>query len=222
MAAFRLALALGADGVELDARRSADDGVLVHHDAAAAGVGPLVRRSAEEVRADRPGIPTLDEALDACAGALVNVELKNLPGQPDFDPDERLAALVADVLARRAGRDDVLVSSFSLDAIDRFRSVAPAVPTALLTLRGFDLQLALSLAADRGHRALHPDVRAMRRGVAGAFVEQAHGLGLGVHVWTVNRPPQLARLAREGVDAVITDVPDVARDVLDAAVSPSG
>ena len=211
--AFTLALALGADGVELDARRTADDVVVVHHDPSTRRLGVLAHASFAELRAARPDVPTLDEALDACAGALVNVELKNLPGEPGYDPDDRIADLVAARLAARDGADEVLLSSFNLEVLDRYHAVDPSRPTGLLTLRGFDPGDALLLAADRGHRALHPDVRGFSR-VAAAVVERAHELALGVHVWTVNDPVRIRRLAAAGVDALITDVPDVARAAL--------
>src|SRR5688500_8524203 len=91
IAAFRRAAAMGADGVELDVRR----GLLVHHDAE-----------------PTPGAPALADALDACEGMTVNIEIKNLQGEPDFDPGETLAAQVVDLLRERGGRDDVIVSSF--------------------------------------------------------------------------------------------------------------
>jgi glycerophosphoryl diester phosphodiesterase len=91
--------------------------------------------------------------------------------------------------------------------------VDPTRPTGLLTLRGFDPRDALVLVADRGHRALHPDVRGFST-VAAAVVARAHELGLGVHVWTVNDATRIRRLAAAGVDAVITDVPDAARQAL--------
>jgi glycerophosphoryl diester phosphodiesterase len=211
--AFTLALALGADGVELDARRTADDMVVVHHDPSTRRLGVLAHASFARLRAVRPEVPTLDEALDACAGALVNVELKNLPGEPGYDPEGRIADLVAARLAARGERDDVLVSSFNLDVLDRYHRVDAARPTGLLTLRGFDPRHGLRLVADRGHRALHPDVRGFSR-VAAPLVERAHELALGVHVWTVNDAARIRRLAAAGVDALITDVPEVALDAL--------
>jgi glycerophosphoryl diester phosphodiesterase len=208
VAACRRARTLGADGVELDVRRSADDVLVVHHDASARRVGLLAGAPFVALRARRPTIPTLDEALDACAGMLVNVEVKNLPGDADFDPDDRVVALLAETLARRGHADDVLVSSFNLATVDRFRSVPDAAPTGWLTLRGFDPLDALTLAADRGHAALHPNVWGLGGPVAGAVTAQAHDLGLALNVWTVNRAATLRRLAGVGVDAVVTDVPD--------------
>ena len=221
LAAFTRARALGADGVELDARRTADDVVVVHHDPGARRVGLLAAAPFPAVRAARPDIPTLDEALDACAGVTVNVELKNLPGQRDYDPTERVAALVAETLARRGHRDDVLVSSFNLETLDRFRALDPT-RTGLLTLRGFDLDVVLPLLAERGHRALHPDVRGLDVGRAAAVVDAAGHLGLAVHVWTVNRRATIVELAAAGVDAVITDVPDLALRALGREPGVSG
>lgn len=218
LAAFTRARELGADGVELDARRSADDVVVVHHDPTARRVGLLAGAPFAAVRAARPDIPTLDEALDACAGVTVNVELKNLPGQRDYDPTERVAALVADTLTRREHRDDVLVSSFNLETLDAYRALDPT-PTGFLTLRGFDPLVALPLIAERGHRALHPDVRGLDAPRAAAVVDAARRVGLSIHVWTVNRRATLVELASAGVDAVITDVPDLALRALGRAVS---
>ena len=210
MAAFRTARDLGADGVELDVRLSGDGELVVHHDAKARGVGLLAEAPFAAVRASRPEIPTLAEALDACAGMLVNIEVKNLAGDADFAPDDRIVGVLADALARRGHADDVLVSSFNLDTIDRFRRVPDAAPTALLTLRGFDALRAVILAADRGHAALHPNVWGLTGPVAAAAVAKAHERGLALNVWTVNRGATVRRLGGAGVDAVVTDVPDLA------------
>lgn len=217
LAAFREAAALGADGVELDVHRSADDALVVHHDAHAPGVGVLAEHSAVAIRRARPSIPLLAETLDACAGLLVNVEVKNLPGDADYDPDERAAVGVVELLHARDRRDDVLVSSFSLTTIDRVRELDAAIPTGFLTLVGFDPLDGAAIAADRGHAAVHPDVRSLVGPAAAATVTRAHELGVAVNVWTVNPPEEVRRLAAAGVDAVITDVPDLARAALSTA-----
>jgi len=212
LAAFARAVALGADGVELDVHRTADDRLVVRHDAAGPQ-GLLCDLRLAEVRAALPEVPTLEEALDVCRGRLVNVEIKNSPHEGDWDPTERAAAVLVDLLAARESRDDVLVSSFNLPSIDRVRSLEPGVATALLTV-GTDPLQGLLVADSHGHRALHPDVRSLAGARAGAVTMRAHELGLGVNVWTVNDPTELARLAAAGVDALITDVPDLALSVL--------
>jgi glycerophosphoryl diester phosphodiesterase len=212
--AFVAAARLGADGVELDVHRSADGAVVVHHDADAAGVGMLAERALSEIRAARPDIPTLEEALDACAGMLVNVEVKNLPGDADYDPADGAATAVVELLRRRAPRDDVLVSSFNLASADRVRALDESIPTGFLTLLGRDPVDGVDVAHAHGHGAVHPDVRSLAGRVAEATVGRAHELGMVVNAWTVNDEEEMRRLATVGIDALITDVPDVARRVL--------
>ena len=214
LAAFVEAANLGADGVELDVHHSADGVPVVHHDATAPGIGVLAGHSAAEIRRVLPSAPTLAEALDACAGMLVNVEVKNLPGDADYDPEERAAVAVVDLLHSRGGRDDVLVSSFSLASIDRVRGLDATIPTALLTLVGFDPLDGAVVAADRGHAAIHPDVRSIVGPVAAALADRAREFGMTVNAWTVNHASEIRRLAAAGIDGVITDVPDVARAAL--------
>ncbi|HMG27738.1 MAG TPA: glycerophosphodiester phosphodiesterase [Acidimicrobiia bacterium] len=212
--AFVAAGALGADGVELDVHRTADGGLVVHHDADARGVGVLAERTEAEIRAARPEIPTLDEAFEACAGLLVNVEVKNLPGDADYDPAESVAAGVVELLDRRGRQDDVLVSSFNLESVDRVREIDASIPTGFLMLVGMDPVDAVDVAYAHGHGAVHPDVRALVGDAATATITRAHEVGMTVNVWTVNDEDELRRLAAAGVDSVITDVPDVARRVL--------
>lgn len=212
--AFVAAAALGADGVELDVHRTADGGLVVHHDADARGLGILAQRTAADIRAVRPEIPTLEEALEACLGMLVNIEVKNLPGDADYDATEGVAAAVVELLRRREGRDEVIVSSFNLESVDRVRALDRSIATGFLTLVGMDPIDGVEVAHAHGHRAVHPDVRSLRGQAAGATVAGAHAHGMAVNVWTVNDEDEMRRLAAAGVDALVTDVPDVARRVL--------
>ncbi|HUF85220.1 MAG TPA: glycerophosphodiester phosphodiesterase [Acidimicrobiia bacterium] len=214
LAAFSAAAALGADGVELDVHRSADGVLVVHHDADAPGIGVLAEHSAAAIRRTLPYVPTLEEALDACAGLLVNIEVKNLPGDADFDHDDRAAKELVELLHARDRRDDVLISSFNLATIDRVRTRDPKLPTGFLTLLGFDPLAGAAVANDHGHAAVHPDVRSLPGPAAAAVATQAHDLGLTVNVWTVDDPNEIRRLAAAGVDGIVTNVPDVARDTL--------
>ncbi|MCU1456193.1 MAG: glycerophosphoryl diester phosphodiesterase [Actinomycetia bacterium] len=210
--AFEIARELGADGVELDVHASGDQVLVVHHDAEADGLGVLHDFSVAEITALRPDIPTLETVLERCAGMLVNVELKNLPGDADFDPNHGIAVLVVELLQDRAARgasDSVIVSSFNLETIDRVHADDASVPTGFLTFAGLDPVFALTLAAERGHTALHPQLQALA-GDAPGVVERAHELGLHVNVWTVNDPDDVRALRDAGADAVITDVADVA------------
>lgn len=211
LAAFALAREQGADGVELDARRTADGVLVVHHDPSVEGFGLLAQRSWTELHAARPDVATLRDALDACRGLLVNVEIKCLPWEPDADPPGReVVHRVADEV--RAEAPDAIVSSFDLGAIDACRAYAPELTTGLLT-SGQELHVAGATAAERGHQWLNPD-RVMALRASAGVVAELHDRGLRVSVWTVDDPDELRHLANIGVDAVITNVPDVALRVL--------
>lgn len=209
--AFAEAVRLGADGVELDVRRTADGALAVHHDAVVAGLGPLAELRVRDLPAH---VPLLDAALDAVGGAVVNVEVKNIPGEPGFDPDElagrQTAAVLAERLAadrsapeRRGGRPGgaVIVSSFTPATLDAVLAAAPEVPVGFLTLPGADQDRALALAAERGYSALHPHHDAVTAGL----VASAHAAGLSLNTWTVNDLERAAWLVAAGVDALITD-----------------
>jgi glycerophosphoryl diester phosphodiesterase len=213
VAAFRRAVGLGADGVELDVHRTADGGLVVHHDAATPA-GVFAEMTVPEITGALPSVPRLDDALDVCRGLLVNVEIKNSPRDAAYDPSERAAALLVELLGARGGEDRVLVSSFNLQTIDRVHALAPGLPTALLTV-GLDPLASLERVTERGHRALHPDVHSLAGDAGAHAVSAAHERGVEVNVWTVNDPDEIRRLAALGVDAVITDVPDLALVALD-------
>ncbi len=203
IAAMRRAIEMGADGVELDVHRSADDELVVRHDAGSPA-GVLCDLSWADIRAALPEVPTLASVLDACPGDLVNVEVKNLPGDLDWDPDDRAVELLAELLAGRGGADDVVVSSRNLATIDRMRVLAPEVPTALVA-RDLDPLEALLTAEAHGHAALHPVVWSLAGTVLGALMARAREGGLRINVWTVNDPDELRHFEAAGVDGVITD-----------------
>ena len=99
--AFAEARRLGADGVELDVRLTADGALAVHHDAEIPGIGVIGRLAV----ADLPvHVPLLGDVLGACEGLEVNIEIKNAPGDPACDPTEAVAALIAS--CRGGGRLD--------------------------------------------------------------------------------------------------------------------
>ncbi|WCO67714.1 glycerophosphodiester phosphodiesterase [Iamia majanohamensis] len=206
VAAFAAAGPLGADGVELDVRRTADGAAVVVHDETL----PDGRALVETARADLPGwVPTLAEALDACGDLLVNVEVKNWPGDGDFDPEEAMAdAVVAELLARGGG-DRYLVSCFHRPTVDRVRERAPGLATAYLHVH-VDGPTALAEAVAHGHGALHP----WSGLVTADLVAAAHDAGVVVNTWTVDDPDEMVRLAALGVDGIVTNVPDVARSVV--------
>jgi glycerophosphoryl diester phosphodiesterase len=205
LAAFRRAGQMGSDAVELDVRRTRDGVLVIHHNPHL----PDMRLVADTLHADLPvTVPTLGEALDACVGMWVNVEIKNDPNEPDFDPTESIAdETMAHLVARH---DDArwLISCFRLDTVDRCHSLAPHIRTAWLCD-----EVAAAEAADlaaRGHSAVHPWVRHLTK----ASVDACHAAGLQVNTWTCDDPDRMRELVEWGIDGICTNVPDLALEVL--------
>jgi len=215
LAAFRLALAQGADGVELDVWRCATGEVVVAHDEDARRVGgadlripdaPLAALRALDVgawRGDRfrgERIPLLAEVLEALPGAIVNVELKSRGRDP------RLAEAAARAIAAAGAERRVVVSSFDWRLLVAFRLAAPRVPVGLLFdgTRAWRVRLALGTRLLRPS-AVHPERTLVTEARARRWGERR----LAVNVWTVDDPGEARRLAALGASAVITNVPGV-------------
>jgi glycerophosphoryl diester phosphodiesterase len=209
--AFTAALAAGADGVELDVRLTGDGHLVVLHDAELAGIGPLHALGVGELP---PWVPRLEVALEACAGAAVNVEVKNGPGEPGYDPGQGVARHLAALLSTGAGSPAwpgaVVVSSFWPATVAAVREAGPAVALGLLVHPDLDPDGSLDTATDLGCTALHLHHSQVSREV----VARAHDLDLAVVTWTVNDQADVTAVVGAGVDGVITDEVRSTLDVL--------
>jgi glycerophosphoryl diester phosphodiesterase len=196
--AFVEARRLGADGVELDVRLTADGALAVHHDAEVPGRGPVWELGVADLPAH---VPLLADVLAVCEGMVVNVEIKNAPQDPGWDPGEAVAALTAAAIEEAGWSERVIVSSFQVATLRAVQAADGRL--ALGALWGFSAEPgpALAEAAGAGFRAVHPFVSS----VDAALVERAHAAGLAVNVWTVNAPHDLVAMVDAEVDAVITD-----------------
>lgn len=202
--AFLGAVAAGVAGIELDARRTGDGAVVVHHDPRL----PDGRAIVDCLRADLPAwLPDLSDALDACRsdrpGFFVNIEIKNEPDEPDFDDTE---AVVEAVLAHLDDRPEApstwLISSFHRPTIDRCRRLAPQIATAWLTAAAVDDAVVADLAG-AGHAAVHP----WDPTVDDTTIARCHAAGLRINTWTCNDVARATELAGWGVDGICTDRP---------------
>jgi glycerophosphoryl diester phosphodiesterase len=223
LVAFEAAIASGADGVELDVRLTADGVAVVLHDAETGvvtdGSGPVGGMRLSELKRLRvrgEEVPTLDEALEVLSGrATADLEIKNLPGEDDFDsPREAVVEAVAASVQRVGFEGTVLVSSFNWLSIERARELLPQALTGFLTIGVIDPRAALVYARSRGHDYVLPHVEALL-GAGAAFVAEAHEAGLRVGTWTVDEEDRLATLFGWEVDAVATNRPDAAVRVRD-------
>jgi glycerophosphoryl diester phosphodiesterase len=174
----------GAYGVEVDARLSPARGLVCSHDPTYGDDVPLIA-----------------DILAAARGRVV-VEVKNLPGEPDYDGrEERVARALVALLDGKPY--DVTVSSFDWFAIDVARDAG--LRTAFLTPPGLGLDAGVAYAADNGHAEVHPHWSSVLE--RPDDVATAHEAGLDVVCWTVDEV-EIARLLRDaGVDGVMTNDP---------------
>ncbi len=220
---FEGAIGAGADLVELDVRLSADGIAVIMHDADVSvttdgsgfvhqlSVAQLKRLDASHERGHRVEVPTFREALDTLRGRTgVNVEIKNMPGEPAFDsPREAVAEEVLRELDQCEFPGPVLVSSFNWLSIERVREARPDLPTGFLASAVIDPAAALAYVRSAGHTHVLPQALALLEAGSG-FVEEAHHSGIGVGTWTVDDPADMERLFAMGVDALATNRPDLA------------
>ncbi len=226
LASFEEALRLGARIVELDVRVSRDGVAVVMHDATVDrttdGAGAVHELTASELTAlnagtpERPErVPTLADVLDLVGGrGAVALEIKNLPGEPGYDPVRETAVeLVHAELERTGFEGPVLVLSFNPASLGASKELAPDVPTGFLTTEHLPPREALAHAAGAGHEMLLPGTRSLIPAGPG-FVEEVHAAGLRVGTWTADEPREVRMLLDRGVDAVASNDPAMALAVL--------
>jgi glycerophosphoryl diester phosphodiesterase len=227
LAAVTEALRLGADGVEIDVRLSADGTLVCTHNPDAVGrTGArldVATSASSDLLDDLGGKPlaTLAEMLAAVQrfpGSRVVVEVKPVP---DLAVARRTAQVLAEVLRSSAGTAELTLSSFDPVLLSLVRRACADLPvrTALLGEKADPVEAIVRRADEDGHDEVHLPLVGLRR--SPRVVETARSLGLSVGCWTVNRSQDLQWVAALGVDAVITDDVSGARRELDrAAVLP--
>ena len=218
LAAFRGAMELGADGVELDVHLSADGVPVVMHnfhvDETTDGAGRIADKTLAELKELDAGskfspqyagerIPALAEVFEVLEGKLlVNVELKSLGG-PGSAP---LVVAALEVIRRHDMDKHVLFSSFDPFALRTAKRLAPDIPAGLLYAPDLPIVLRRAwLASLFPHEARNPHFSMVTERTMRWY--RAHKLR--VNTWTVDDPTEMKRLIALGVDSIITDVPDV-------------
>ena len=214
--AFRLAVEHGADGVELDVRFTSDDAVILSHDSSSPGYGVFAERSFADLRSELPDVPTLDEGAAVLGDLVINVEIKNDPSEPDFDPEHRMADQIAAWVATGGRYGRCVVTSFNPDTVARVRFLDDRILTGQLLDRTADLADDIPAAAAAGHSYVAVHKRLVRAKPT-STVQLAAEHGLGVVVWTVDGPRALDKFRKAGVAAVIANDP---KAVLDQYAAP--
>ena len=213
--AYLLAVEAGADGIELDVRRTADGVLVMNHDDRRPGFPPIVEMTFSDIRSQLPSMPTFTETLASIPRHVwLNVEIKNFPSEADFDEERAMARAVIETIARHDSLDRILLSSFDPATMQRAAEVDPRLLRAQLVRLPYDVDTAIAAALSQGAHAVNPELAHLTDDPA-AIVERIHSAGLKAIVWRVNAPQDIAMVFNAGADGVVTDDPALARTVID-------
>lgn len=214
LAAIRLAIAEGADWVEIDVQETADGQVVVFHDsdfmklagvnlkiwdATLADLVDIDIGSRFDAKFKDQRVPTLKEVLDVCRGKVrVNIELKY------YGHDQQLEQRVVQIVETHDMASDIVLMSLKIDAVTKLKSIRP------------DWKIGLLMSVSAGSvKHMDADFLAVNARFAGrTFIRSVHESGKEVYVWTVNDAPTMSIMIGRGVDSLITDKPALARSVL--------
>jgi glycerophosphoryl diester phosphodiesterase len=212
MPAFQHAVDLGYTYLETDVHATRDGVLVAFHDDSlerttdrTGTINDLPWSEVSRARVDgREPIPLFEGLMEQFPDARVNIDCK---------ADSGVHSLIAS-LKRLDCLDRVLLGGFSDARLRRFRSEFGA---ALCTSFGPQQVAALRLSGrvPWGGQAAQVPVRQGRLTIVnGQFVGRAHRLGLHVHVWTIDDADEMRRLLDLGVDGLMTDRPQILKDVL--------
>jgi glycerophosphoryl diester phosphodiesterase len=230
--AFDHGLSLGADGLELDVHLSKDGMVVVHHDETLERTtdarGPITAFTSDELgkvdagywfrgpnndfpfRGRGIGVPTLRSVLQRYRDARLIIELK--VNEPE------LAARTVDEIRAADAVPRVALGSFGWKVLRAARTLAPQIPTGAAR-EETRWALYRSWVGWPLKRTKYREFQVPERSdrtiiVTPRFVAHAHRAGLAVKVWTINDPLDMRRLLEWGADALISDRPDLAVEVV--------
>jgi glycerophosphoryl diester phosphodiesterase len=214
LAAVRIAIEAGSDWVEIDVQETADGEVVVIHDS---DFMKLARNKTKVWEARLPDlhnidiggsfgppfenerVPKLSEVLQICQGKTgVLIELKY------YGHDQNLEQRVVDIVEKHGMSNEIMVMSLKPDGVRKIKRLRPNWKCGLL--------LSVSVGNIQNIEADFLAVNA--RFATRSLINKLHHKNKEIYVWTVDDPVSISSLMNRGVDGVITNLPEVARDVL--------
>ncbi|MDC7232649.1 MAG: glycerophosphodiester phosphodiesterase family protein [Spirochaetales bacterium] len=213
--AFRKALEMGAEGIELDVQLSADGVPVVIHDfvldKTTDANGFIHRTGWKELQSADAGawfsreylgtpVPSLEEVLGLVPGSVtLNIEIKSLSFL-----EEKTAEIVNDLLKQDRERK-VIISSFNHRILKQYQELSPHTPLGILT--GSDM---IDFPAYVEHSGIKPySVHPEASYLSEAYVNEARGRGWKVMCYTINSAEQAGLVQQIGADGIFSDYPDL-------------
>ncbi|WP_279041701.1 glycerophosphodiester phosphodiesterase [Brevibacillus borstelensis] len=218
MAAFRKAVKMKADYIEIDVQVTKDGQMVVIHDntvdRTTDGTGKVKDLTFEEIRELDAGsyfdpefageqIPTFEEVLDEFRGKTgILIELKS----PELYPG--VEEMVADALRERnmdkPANNKIIVQSFNFDSMKTFHELLPDIPVGVLTNKPEQLTDEMLDEFATYADYVNPSLKMF----SPELLERVRERGMKMSVWTVRKPEEAEPLLDAGVDGIITDYPD--------------
>lgn len=220
--AFRKAIEIGADGIELDVQISKDGELVIIHDEAVDrtcdGKGLIAEMTLDEIKqldasAGFRGlygvnrIPTLREYFELVKpvdGFITNIELKT--GINEYPGIEKK---VYDLIKEFELEDRIIISSFNHFSVKRFMELCPTMKCGFL-VEDWILDFG-KYAKEHNAQFVHPRFNS----VTDETVAEILSNGIGINTWTVNTEEEVRRLYKLGVNAVIGNFPDMTKEVME-------
>lgn len=225
---FQKAVDLGVDVIEIDIRSTKDSQLVIMHDSTVDritdGKGPVNSFSLKELKRLDAGfrwspdngrtypmrgkgltIPTLAEAFAALPKIRMNIEIKE--SKPE------VIAPLCDLIRDYQKTDHVMIASFDVSQLRRFRSQCPQVATSVgareaVVFYGLQWAFIDHIYSPPAQALQVPERYGNMRVITPRFLKAAHSRNMRVHVWTVNDTDQMRYLIKLGVDGIMTDYPE--------------
>lgn len=227
--AFEKAFDMNIDGVETDVHLTSDGVPVICHnyeiDKTSNGRGAIRHMTYEVFRQfdfgsyfsydfENTKAPSLDEFLSLCE--TKDFEIMNIEIKPSLEHDVSVVKKTIDMVKEHGLYERLLISSFSSHMLVEAKKIDRTCHTAYLyspdKKESYRMMFrAGKFARELGCTALHPQIYYVNE----SYVTAAHREGIKVNVWTVNKEKDIIRLAKMGVDGLITDTPDFVREVLE-------
>ncbi len=204
---FEEAIQMGCDGIELDIRFTATRDIVVFHDRRllrmTGRLGKVHKMPIEKLRRiylrgdPNHRIPTLEDVLDLLRDrVLINLDIKPHPFYMDG-----LEAQLIKMLRDFKLRENIIISSFNFKILKRIAALAPEYHLGYI----FRHKIYTLFIEREILHSMHPNYRLVNR----LYVDHLHERGFSIHVWTVDRAKAMEKMIRLGVDAIITNKPEV-------------
>lgn len=227
--AFEKSIEIGVDGFETDIHLTSDGVPVVCHnytiDETSDGTGEVNKMTYDELRAFDFGsyfhekfkgtkAPSLEEFYTLCESA--DIEIMNVEIKPPLDGNMEIVAKTIDAAKAHGLFDKLLISSFSADVLVECKKVDPQCKTGFLyapnkthfykeMVFGY-VKFAKKIKADY----LHPHFSAVTK----RYCKKLHENGIGINVWTVDKPSTITKMMKCGVDGLITNDPETCKALI--------